>query len=383
MPGDEKTEQATPKRKNDERKKGNVFKSQEIVTLASLLAVFYTLQFVGNIILTALMGSVDRFWNQASVVQVLALGDVRKIFIQCAGVYAVAAVPCLIVAGLAVIAVTLAQTRMNFSTDALKPKFSRMSPKQGLKKIFSMRGVVELLKSILKITILGYVIYSKYLERVGELPRLMEMDFINVLYYGADFLMDVVTTVAIIFAFLAAGDFLFQRWQYEKDMRMSKQEVKEEYKQTEGDPQIKGKIKQKQREMSQARMMQSVPEADVVIRNPTHYAVAIKYAAGIDNAPIVLAKGADLMALRIIKLAEESNIMLVENKPLARSLYDNAPLDTEIPAEFYGAVAEVLAFVYSVKDKKLNIDPSSYRPEEPVEPPGGGEGKNHTDVPPS
>ncbi len=358
MPGEEKTEQATPKRKQDERKKGNVFKSQEIIILAGLLAVFFTLQALGGLIMNTLTGSIRRFWMQAGVAETLGLGDVRKLFLQGAGTFAIAALPCLLAAGLAVILVTVAQTRGNFAGEAMKPKFSRLSPAKGLKKIFSLRGVVELLKSLAKIIILSYVIYSKYMERVGELPRLMEMDFVQVLFYAADFLMDVVTNVAVIFLFLAAADFLYQRWQFEKDLRMTKQEIKEEYKQTEGDPQIKGKIKQKQREMSQARMMQSVPEADVIIRNPTHYAVAVQYRPGENNAPRVLAKGADLMALRIIRVGEENGVMLVENRPLARSLYENAPLDAEIPAEFYGAVAEVLAFVYSVQNKSLDGSPA-------------------------
>ncbi len=373
MPGEEKTEQATPKRKQDERKKGNVFKSQEVITLASLLAVFFTLQTLGGLVLNTLMGGIQRFWAQAGVIESLALGDVRKLFLQGGLVFALAALPCLLVAGLVVIVATVAQTRGNFAAEAFKPKFSRMSPAQGLKKIFSLRGLMELFKSIVKIIILAYVIYSKYMERVVELPRLMEMDFAAVLFYAGGFLMDIVTSVSVIYIALAAADFLFQRWQFEKDMRMTKQEIKEEYKQTEGDPQIKGKIKQKQREMSQARMMQSVPEADVIIRNPTHYAVAVKYAAGIDNAPIVLAKGADLMALRIIRVGEENGVMLVENRPLARSLYENAPLDAEIPPEFYGAVAEVLAFVYSLQSKKLEKAA-------PKQPPGGNAG--HRGPPP-
>ncbi len=354
MPGQEKTEQATAKRKRDERKKGNVFKSQEIISLAGLLAVFAVLQALGLIILQTLTGGIERFWFEAGVRESLSRLEAQEFFISAVFVFAIAALPPLLVAAITAIVVTVAQTQFNYSNEALQPKFSRLSPLQGFKKMFSLRGVIELLKSLLKIIILGYVIYSQYLERIELLPRLLEMDFLNVLYFAAGFVWDVIVNVAVIFAFLAAADFLYQRWQYEKDMRMSKQELKEEYKQTEGDPQIKGKIKQKQREMSQARMMQAVPDADVIIRNPTHYAVAVKYTLGEDNAPKVLAKGADLMALRILRVAEEHNIMLVENRELARKMYENAPLDAEIPSDFYEAVAEVLAFVYSVRNRSLS-----------------------------
>ncbi len=354
MPGQEKTEQATAKRRRDERKKGNVFKSQEIISLGGLLAVFILLQSLGIIILQTLTGGIERFWFEAGVRESLSRLEVQEFFISAAIIFAIAALPALLIAGLAAIVLTAFQTRLNFSGEALQPKFSRLSPAQGFRKIFSLRGLVELVKSLLKIAILGYVIYSQYLERVELLPRLYDMEFLNVLYFAAGFVWDIVVNVAVIFAFLAAADFLYQRWQYEKDMRMSKQELKEEYKQTEGDPQIKGKIKQKQREMSQARMMQAVPNADVIIRNPTHYAVAVQYKLGEDNAPKVLAKGVDLMALRIIRVAEEHDIMLVENRALARKMYENAPIDAEIPPDFYEAVAEVLAFVYSVRNRNLS-----------------------------
>ncbi|MGD9559832.1 MAG: EscU/YscU/HrcU family type III secretion system export apparatus switch protein, partial [Oscillospiraceae bacterium] len=184
-------------------------------------------------------------------------------------------------------------------------------------------------------------------------------EFGQVVFYAAEFLMDIVTSVTIIFVFLAGADYLFQRWQFEKDLRMTKQEVKQEYKQTEGDPQIKGRIRQKQREMATSRMMQNVPEADVIIRNPTHYAVAVRYEAGKDKAPVVLAKGADLVALRIVRVGEENGIVTVENKPLARGLYEGVPLDREIPQEFFQPVAEVLAFVYSTSKKHKNKLPTS------------------------
>ncbi len=349
--GGERTEKATPKRLRDEREQGNVFLSGEIVPLVGLLAVLYTLQFLSPFILGAITKGFDTFLSHAASLDTIAVADLRPLFMEGAAMFAVAAVPAVLVAILVAVAVTMAQTKGLVSGKAVQPQFNRLNPLNGLKKIISLRGLVELLKAIVKILVLGYVIYNKFVERFGELPRLMEMDFIQVLPYTAAFLMDIVTSVASIYIFVVAADYLYQRWQYEKDLRMTKEEVKEEYKQTEGSPQIKGRIKQKQREMAMSRMMQSVPEADVIIRNPTHYAVAIRYTVGTQNAPTVLAKGADLVALRIIKLGEENDVMIVENRPLAKSLFDTVAIDNEIPADFYQAVAEVLAYVYSVEGK--------------------------------
>jgi flagellar biosynthetic protein FlhB len=358
--GGEKTERATAKRRRDERRKGNVFMSKEVLILVSLLAAVYTLQILGTFILNTLVSGIDSFWNQAATFSYFSAEGMRQLYASGASMYLMAALIPLLVTGLVAVVITLAQTKGLVSWEKLRPKLSKLSPLKGLKNLFSIRGLVELLKSILKIIVLGYVIYAKYQERFMELPRLMEMEFPQILFYAAEFLADIITSAAVIFAFLAAADYLYQRWQYERDLRMSKQEVKEEYKQLEGDPHIKSKIRQKQREMAAGRMMQNVPEADVVIRNPTHYAVALRYEAGRDRSPVVVAKGTDLTALRIIRVAEENGVICMENKPLARGLYDNVPMDREIPEEFFAPVAEVLAFVYSTskKDKLPRPRPS-------------------------
>ena len=353
MPGDDKTEKATPKRMTDERKKGNVFTSKEINTLISLLAVFYTLSLMGHLIMNALTKTFHVFWESAASMSTLVYADMPSIFIKAAIAYGFSAFPTLLVAGLVGVIATLAQTKGLVSFEALKPKFSKFNPISGFKKMFSLKGLVNLLKSLVKITILAYVIFNEFEKHFDSIPRLMEMPFSQIVSYGANFLMDIVSSVALIFAFLAIADFMYERWQYEKDLRMSKQEIKEEYKQTEGDPQIKGKIKQKQREMAMSRMMADVPTADVVVRNPTHYAVALKYEAGKNRAPIVVAKGADLVALRIVKVAEENGVATTENKQLARMLYDNVEIDREIPEEFFQAVAEVLAVVYTAQKKDI------------------------------
>lgn len=171
--------------------------------------------------------------------------------------------------------------------------------------------------------------------------------------YVGDTAVSLVNTVGVAFIFLAAFDYLYQWWEYEKNLRMSKQEIKEEYKQTEGDPQIKGRIREKQRQMASMRMMQNVPKADVIIRNPTHFAVALGYDSNANRAPVVLAKGADHLALKIVEVGEANGVYIMEDKPLARGLYASVEVDMEIPEEFYQTVAKVLAFVYKLKKKDI------------------------------
>lgn len=355
MGAGDKTEPATAKRRKDERKKGNVFSSREIGILAGLLLVVYVIRAMGGVTIETILQSFVRFWEYAANLTSIGFYDIRAIYIQSFGMFLLACIVPLLTAILVAFLVTMAQTRGLVSFESIKPKFSKMNPINGIKKIFSLKGIMELLKSILKIVILSYVCYIQYIERFQDLPRLMDMDFTVVLSYTGEFIMSIVNSVAVIFAALCVMDFMYQRWQFEKDMRMSKQEIKEEYKQSEGDPKVKGKIKQKQQEMSMARMMQAVPNADVVVRNPTHYAVALVYDTERGRAPVVLAKGIDLIALKIIKKAEEHDVVLVENPPLARSLFDNVPIEGEIPEEFYGAVAEVLAYVYSTGKKDMPV----------------------------
>lgn len=349
----EKTEKATPKRKKDERKKGNVFLSQEVVTIFTLLGVFYTLKMMMPSILKTLEEAVRQFSDLAASMTELSSGELRSYFISLIIVFARTALIPLLVCGLLAIIATMLQTRMLFSPQAFGFKAERINPMKGLKKIFSMRSFVELLKSLLKISIILYVLYSVIRSELLLMPQMMHMSFMQALSKTGSIIMSIITTAGLTFIFVAGADYLYQWWQYEKNLRMSKQEIKDEYKQTEGDPQIKGRIRAMQQQRAKRRMMQNVPTADVVIRNPTHYAVAIKYEQDIGRAPRVIAKGADSLALRIIAVAEENAVTVVENKPLARGLFESVELDHEIPERFYRAVAEVLAFVYSLKKKEL------------------------------
>ena len=349
----EKTEKATPKRRQDERKKGNVFQSREIGVVFSLLVSFYGLKLLAPYILRALEWSIRHYFYQAATVDEIITSDAIRYFIQGCGVFAVAAMPLLLVCGAVSVIATLAQTRGLFTMKSAAPKFSRLNPIEGIKKMFSMRGVVELLKSLAKIIVLGYIIWLQFRDEFWAFPRLMDMEPLQGMAFTANIVLEIAKSAAIVMVFVAAADYFYQWWDYEKNLRMSKQELKEEYKQTEGDPQVKGKIRERQQAQARQRMMQKVPGADVVIRNPTHFAVALKYDPQRSSAPVVVAKGADSLALRIVAVAQENGVFITENKPLARGLYEAVDLDREIPDRFYQPVAEVLAFVYSLKKKEL------------------------------
>ena len=349
----EKTEKATPKRRQDERKKGNVFQSREIGVVFSLLVSFYGLKLLAPYILRALEWSIRNYFYQAATVDEIITSDAIRYFIQGCGVFAVAAMPLLLVCGAVSVIATLAQTRGLFTMKSAAPKFSRLNPIEGIKKMFSMRGVVELLKSLAKIIVLGYIIWLQFRDEFWAFPRLMDMEPLQGMAFTANIVLEIAKSAAIVMVFVAAADYFYQWWDYEKNLRMSKQELKEEYKQTEGDPQVKGKIRERQQAQARQRMMQKVPGADVVIRNPTHFAVALKYDPQRSSAPVVVAKGADSLALRIVAGAQENGVFITENKPLARGLYEAVDLDREIPDRFYQPVAEVLAFVYSLKKKEL------------------------------
>lgn len=349
MPGDSKTEKATPKKRKDERKKGNVFMSRDAVAVASLLLGFFLLK---SWIPTMARGLSEflTFCLEASMKPMTVMGD-PEAFTKFLVTLLKTAGPLLAAAILAAIVATFAQTRMLVSFSSLKPKFSRMNPLEGIKKLFSMRSLVEVFKGTLKISLLLIIIYNFLKGAIGEFPNYLGMDLVNSAQYLMGRTFTMVMQIAMAFTALSAFDFIYQWWDYERKMKMSKQEVKEEFKQMEGDPQVKGKIKEIQRKMAQSRMMQQVPSADVVIRNPTHFAVALRYDPQKDPAPIVVAMGQDSMALRIVAVAEENNVVVVEDKPLARSLYAQADLGREIPAELYGAVAEVLVYLYKLNHK--------------------------------
>ena len=352
MPEGEKTEKATPKKRNDERKKGNVFMSRDAVSVATLIGSFSVLWLtlpnfsreLGSFMTYCLEMSSD---SGGDLMQYL-----NELVVQCILVVVKTAGPVLLVTLGCAVAATFAQTRFLIATEPLKPKLSKLSPLKGFKRLFSLKSVVEAVKGILKIILLMAIIYFSIQDMFLESSKYLYTDLDTSSLHLVEYAAGMVMRIAVAFVALAGADFLYQKWDYERQMKMSKQEVKEEYKQLEGDPQVKGKIKELQRRRAQSRMMQQVPDADVVIRNPTHFAVALRYKPERDAAPIVLAKGQDAIALRIVQIAEENQVAVMENVPLARALYAQTELNQEIPPALYAAVAEVLVYIFRLNEKK-------------------------------
>lgn len=349
----EKTEKATPKKRKDQRKEGNVFQSKDIITVVSLLGSFCCLQLLFPMTYRTLRDCLVQFIGYAGTVEELGQGDIPKLGFQAGLVIVKGALPILLIGCALAILATGVQTRFLFTTKAFKPKFSNLNPLNGIKNMFSLKSLVELLKGIVKIILLGVILFNLLKGELFRLINTMYMDLGLSTVYVLKKIMTLVLQVCMYFAAVAALDYFYQWWSYEKKLKMSKDEVKEEYKQLEGNPEIKGRIKDVQRQRARSRMMQAVPEADVIIRNPTHYAVALKYDPNRDNAPHLIAKGQDELALRIVKVAEENDVTVIENKPLARGIYASTPLNAEIPGEYYGVVAEILVQVYKLKNKKL------------------------------
>lgn len=343
---DSKTEKATPKKRRDERKKGNVFLSKDAVAVATLLGSIFILR------LTFANGA-DALGEFLEVCLELArrgMADLTPRWLIFQAIWLVVRVcgPLMGVTILLSIVATFAQTGMLVTAELIKPKFEKINPLKGFQRLFSVRSLVEAGKGLLKIAVLLFMIYRSLRSLIGVSERYLYAELLASCDHLFRAIFSMLVRVSIAFIALAALDFLYQWWDYEKQLRMSKQEIKEEFKQTEGDPQIKNKIKQLQRQMSQSRMMQQVPGADVIIRNPTHVAVALRYRADEDLAPVVLAKGQDSLARRIVALGEEHDVLVVENVPLAHALYAKAELNEPIPPDLYEAVAEIMVYLYKL-----------------------------------
>ena len=355
MAGESKTEKATPKKRRDERKKGNVMMSKDVVAVATLIGSLVMFRLMGNIVSEQAENLFRTcFGYISSTLPADMPGILRPLAMFCLKTVVIVAGPFLAVTVVLAVVATFAQTKLLVSGESLKPKFSRINPLQGFKRLFSLRSVVEALKGILKISILLFLIYSYMQDVTLTFARFLDMEIAESCAIFLDDIFSLVLRVAIAFIVLAAADFLYQWWDYERQLKMSKQEVKDEFKQMEGDPQIKSKIKQRQQEMARNRMMQEVPTADVVIRNPTHYAVALRYDQDKNRAPQVVAKGKDYLAMKIVQIAEQNNVYCMENPPLARALYSQVDLGREIPYELYDAVAEVLTTVYRETNKTIH-----------------------------
>jgi len=347
-----KTEKATQKKRQDERKKGNVFQSKDVSSALGLLVITFLLKLVISPALGFINSIITNSFNDISDITELTVQSIATLIAQ----YTIKALILIISFGLAaaLIAVALsgAQTRFIFSAKKLKPQFSRINPVTGFQKILSLRSLVELIKSLVKIIIISAVLYTQIKASTNTVLKLPLLSTVEAMGWVGDTIYNIVMNISMYMALFAIADYLYQWWEHEKELRMTKREIKDEYKQTEGDPQIKSKIKDVQRKMAAMRMMKKVPTADVVIKNPTHFAVALRYKPPKDKAPIVIAKGMDYLALKIIEIAEQNGIEITENRPLARGLYESVELDRPIPDEFYKPVADILAFIYKLKQKK-------------------------------
>lgn len=342
MAADSKTEKATPKKRRDERKKGNVMLSKDVVIAASLLGVFSVLKIWFPTLQKSISSFMMRYFALLATTENLTKTTTRNITYDFILTYGTAIMPVLLASGFVAIVATMAQTKMLFAPEALKPKFDKLNPVNGIKKMFALKNFVELIKNLIKITILAAILYNFLGKRLVPIAKTINMDIGSSAAYTLKTIVNLVYTIGLAFVAISALDIMYQWWDYERQLKMSKEEIKEEFKQQEGDPKVKGKIKDMQRQMAMSRMMQQVPSADVVIKNPTHFAVALKYDDKSMSAPLVLAKGQDELALRIIKVAEESGVAVLENKPLARGLYAASEIGQEIPFEFYGEIAEIL-----------------------------------------
>ena len=342
----EKTEEPTAKKRADARKKGQVGRSQEVNSAFVLLVGFFALKLLWDSIYVSIATYTTYVFTNLN--QTVDTENILRIFISIVLVLAKTAFPIMIFIMLIGLAVNFFQVGLNINTESIEFKLDKLNPINGFCRIFYKRSRVVLAKSFFKILVVGFFLYRFIHEQILAMPQFMFFDLTTSLALVAEIIFQmsfIVIGVIMIMAFL---DYGYQKWQTTQDLKMSKQEVKDEMKQTEGDPQIKGKIRQKQRQMAMARMMKEVPKADVIITNPTHYAVALSYEQGM-VAPTVIAKGQDLVAQRIKEIGREARVPIVENKPLARTLYAAVQVGDAVPQELYQAVAEVLAYVYRLK----------------------------------
>jgi len=346
----EKTEEPTQRKKEESRKKGQVAKSAELSSVFVILAAFVALKTSGSYMYGKLAGYMRHIFGELNVRGDFSIESIQWVILNAGIVFLETVMPVLLAVLVVSVTVSFLQVGFNFAPELIMPQFSRLNPISGFGRIFSKRSVVELLKSLLKITVVGYFIYRYLREETIRIPALMMSELESSFAVLAAIIYDLAFQIALVILVLAILDYGYQWWEHMQNLKMSKQEVKEEMKQTEGNPQIKGKIREKQRAMAMRRMMSEVPKADVVITNPTHFAVAIKYETGME-APVVIAKGSDFIAQHIREIAKENYVTIVENKPLAQALFKNAEIGDLIPPDLYKAVAEVLAYVYRLKRK--------------------------------
>ena len=345
----EKTEKATPKRRKDSRRKGRVAQSREIPSVMILITSLGVFFFAGGNIFRSLTAFTGSMFQQISSSPLSDIATTANFFTGVFLFFAKLTLPLMLAILAAGVCAHIAQFGVLFSTESLTPKWSRISPISGIKRLVSLRSLVELAKSVLKVLTIGATAFFLIRGELHVMPELILGSVVDILAFTGWVAFKICLGACVALIILAVLDFAYQRWEYEKDLRMTKQEVKDEYKQTEGDPKVKARIRSIQLETARRRMMEAVPEADVIITNPTHLAVALRFDARKMAAPSVVAKGAGYVAERIKQIAVEHQVPIVENKPLARALIKSVVIGDAIPVELYKAVAQILAYVYRLK----------------------------------
>lgn len=349
---EEKTEQPTSKKIRDSRNKGQVAQSKDLNAALALLTVFFAMSLLGGFYLRELYAFYYFTMDLALESDVLfTTHGINQYLAEMIIMILKLSLPTLLVAMVTGVLVSYAQVGTLFTIETIKPKLEKINPIKGAKNIFSTRSLVELAKSLSKAGLILYVSFNYLNNHLIDLLSTIELEIGQIIVVMWDLVFGVVIRSSLLLFAIAVFDFAYKKWKNNKDMMMTKQEIKDEYKQSEGDPQLKAKIKEKQRAFAMSRMMQEVPTADVVITNPTHFAIALKYDLASGDAPKVVAKGQDLIAQNIKKVAGEHDVPLVENKPLAQTLYKTVEIGDYIPPDLYEAVAEVLAYVYNLKKK--------------------------------
>jgi flagellar biosynthetic protein FlhB len=351
MADQERTEKATPKKREDAKKEGNIARSQEIPTSIILICCLGVFYFGGSYMFRRLPSIMSSWLQNMSNIQLNPV-SIKYIIHDVVIQMGVILFPLMITVIFAAVLSNVIQVGFNINGKILTPKFTKLNPLKGVKRIFSIKSLAELIKSIIKISVIGGVGFLVIKSELGILPSIMQMSVSSQFAIITNASFKIAFYSCLVFILLAILDYGFQRWQFEKKIRMTKQEVKDEYKQREGDPLVKARIKNIQKELSKKRMMESIPQADVIITNPTELAIAIKYDSEKMSAPKVIAKGAGYIAKRIREIAEKNKIPIIENKPLAQILYKKIDIGSAIPIELYHAVAEILAYVYGIGKMK-------------------------------
>ena len=347
--GQERTEKATPKRRQEARKKGQVAQSREISSVMILMVSTVFFYFGGSWMFWNLSKFITSVYYNIDALRFTNVSEASAFSVEIIYKLLSVLIPFLLPIAIAGFVANILQVGFQINSEAMAPKFSKLNPISGIKRFISLRSMVELGKSILKILFIGSIAYILVKNDMKAFPALIHQEVGQILIFISRVSLKICFFVCLAMMILAVLDYIYQRWQHEKDLKMTKQEVKDEQRQTYGDPKVKARIRGVQMEMARRRMMEAVPEADVVITNPTHLAIALKFDAQEMLAPRVLAKGAGFVAQRIREIAEENHIPIVEDKPLAQGLYKMVEIGDYIPAELYRAVAEVLAYVYRLK----------------------------------